>query len=77
MAFKKTGDAVTQPVEVDGDELIPRRCYVEKLTPAEKTIREAMLAVEDLPADEKLTEAATLLGQALELVGDWVDAQEV
>ncbi len=52
---------------------LPRRVYVEKLTPAELAIRTAIIAVEELPADERLTDAVVLLSRAKDKVGDYVD----
>ena len=51
----------------------PRRIQFEKLTPAERAIFDAMQAVEDLPADVRLTDAVTLLHAARESVADFVD----
>lgn len=51
----------------------PRRCYIELMTPAECAIREAILAVERLPADARLTNAVVLLDQAKNWVADYVD----
>lgn len=53
----------------------PRRSYVDKMTPAELAIYQAMVEVEKLPPDERLTQAMILLGQAREQVADYVDAQ--
>src|SRR6266851_2372430 len=52
---------------------IPRRVQLERLTPAEHAIRKAVLAVEALPADVRLTDAVILLGQARNKVADFVD----
>lgn len=57
-----------------GDEL-PRRCHVDRLTPAESAIRAAMLAVEGLGAHVLLTETVVLLDQARVKLADWVDQQ--
>jgi len=54
---------------------IPRRAYLEKQVPAERAIREAIDAVESLPADTRLTDAVVLLGQAKDKVSDYIDAQ--
>lgn len=51
----------------------PRRIRVDRMTPAELAIREAMLAVEAAGADERLTAAVMLLGRAREHVADFVD----
>lgn len=52
---------------------IPRRICIDKMTPAELAIREAVLAVEELPADVRLTDAVILLQAAREHVADFVD----
>ncbi len=52
---------------------IPRRNRVDLMTPAELAIRNAILAVEDLAADPRLTDAVCLLSEALEIVADFVD----
>lgn len=52
---------------------IPRRCFINRLTPAELAIREAMIAVEKVGADPLLTEAVVLLGKAQDKVADYVD----
>lgn len=51
----------------------PRRCYINKLVPAEKAISDAISAVEELGADTLLTDAVILLGQAKDKVSDYVD----
>lgn len=43
------------------------------MSPAEKAIREARLAVEDMGADLLLTDAVVLLSQAQDKVADFVD----
>ena len=52
---------------------ISRRNRLDALTPAETAIRNAMLAVEALPPDTRLTEAVTLLQEARTKVADYVD----
>lgn len=52
---------------------IPRRSYLPGNTPAEIAIRQAMLAVEEMPAHPLLTDAVNLLQQAREKVADFVD----
>lgn len=54
-------------------EAIPRRICVDRMTPAELAIREAVLAVEAAGADPRLTDAVVLLHQARERVADFVD----
>jgi len=51
----------------------PRRFYIDKMIPAELAIREAMLKVEELGADIRLTKAVTLLGEAGDKVADFID----
>ena len=53
---------------------IPRRARMEKWTPAERAIYDAMQAVEAMPAHELLTKAVTLLGDAMNAVADYVEA---
>lgn len=52
---------------------LPRRNYVDLMVPAEKAILEAIRAVEELPADVRLTDAVILLGHAKDKVSDFVD----
>jgi hypothetical protein len=52
---------------------IPRRARLDLSTPAELAIRAAVDAVENLPADPRLTQAVILLQQAREKVADYVD----
>lgn len=56
---------------------IPRRIRLDLMTPAEKSIYDAMQAVEKLEADIRLTEAVTLLSKAKDLVSDYVDSNPV
>lgn len=55
---------------------IPRRADINRHSPAETAIREAILAVEAMPPSPTLTEAVILLGKAKDRVADYVDAQE-
>lgn len=50
-----------------------RRNDIQKMVPAELACREAVLAIEALPADQRLTEAVVLIGEAQRLVADFVD----
>lgn len=59
-------------IYIDG---FPRRNRIDHYVPAETAIRNAVLAVEVMPADVRLTEAVILLGQAQEKVADFVDEQ--
>lgn len=52
---------------------IGRRCYLEKMTKAERAIYDAMQAVEEMPPDVRLTDAVVLLGHAKDRVADYVD----
>lgn len=52
---------------------MPRRCYLDLQTPAEKAIRDAIDEVELIGADPLLTDAVVLLGQALNKVADYTD----
>lgn len=54
-----------------------RRNDVTQNTPAELAIREAMRAVEALPADERLTAAVVFLDRAHDAVADYVDGVPV
>ncbi|HKK12238.1 MAG TPA: hypothetical protein VJ945_05375 [Flavobacteriaceae bacterium] len=53
----------------------PRRSRNDMLTPAETAIMKAVLKVELMAADERLTDAMELLDKALNKVGDYVDEQ--
>ncbi len=52
-----------------------RRNYLDLNVSSEKAIYDSILEVEKLGADEKLTEAITLLSRARDLVSDYVDSQ--
>jgi hypothetical protein len=52
---------------------IPRRCYIEKMHTAELAIRNAILEVEKLPADFRLTNAVGYLLEAQEEVSNYID----
>lgn len=52
---------------------VPRRARIDKMTPAELAIRDAILAVEEVGCGVLLTEAVVLLGQAKDKVADYVD----
>jgi hypothetical protein len=52
---------------------IPRRNRVDLASPAESAIRNAVAQVEAMSADERLTNAVTLLGEAGERVADFID----
>jgi hypothetical protein len=53
---------------------VPRRNRIDLLTPAERAIYDAVQAVEELPPDERLTNAVILLGRARDHVADYVDS---
>lgn len=52
---------------------IPRRCYIDKLTPAEKAIYDAIVEVEKVWADARLTEVSSMLSRAKDLLSDFID----
>ena len=54
---------------------MPRRNRLDLLTPAETAIVNAVQAVEAVGCDERLTKAVIKLGEARDLVADYVDAQ--
>lgn len=54
---------------------IPRRYQLDKLTPAEVVIYNAILMVDELEADVRLTDAIIKLNEAKHLVADFVDEQ--
>lgn len=64
----ETGGAAAPPPGV------PRRACEWLRTPAERTIADAMRAVEEAGCDPRLTDAVTLLDKALGRVADFVDA---
>ena len=51
----------------------PRRIRMDLWTPAERAIYDAIQAVEEAGADERLTDAVILLGRAKDRVADYVD----
>lgn len=53
---------------------IPRRNQIDLYSRAELAIRNAMLAVESMPADVLLTEAVVMLEKAKEKVADYIDS---
>jgi hypothetical protein len=57
--------------------VVPRRNRLDQMVPAERAIYDAGLAVEDMPADERLTRAVNLLTKARGLVADFVDSLPV
>ena len=52
---------------------VPRKGRVDLYEPAELAIRNAMLEVEKMPADVRLTDAVILLQQAKDKVSDFID----
>lgn len=52
---------------------IPRRAFVNKMIPAELSIRESVQSVERLAAHPLLTDAVVMLGDAQRKVADWYD----
>ena len=65
-----THDKNADPREAWG---IPRRICIDKLTAAELAIVDAVRAVEAAGADLRLTHAVIKLGEARNLVADFVD----
>lgn len=57
-------------------DVIPRRCRLDLMTPAELAIYNAVQAVEEVGADPLLTDAVVLLQQAREKVADYIDRKE-
>jgi hypothetical protein len=55
---------------------MPRRNCVDKLSPAELAIRNAILEVEKVGADVRLTDAVVLLQAAKDSVSDYIDCIE-
>jgi hypothetical protein len=53
----------------------PRKCRLDLATPPEVALRAALAAVEAMPADVRLTKASQKVVEALDLVGDYVNAQ--
>lgn len=62
----------TKPGMIVTDDL-PRRIRLDLNTPAELAIRNAMKEIEKMEASTLLTDAVVLLGQALNLVADYID----
>lgn len=56
---------------------IARRSRIDLMTPVERKIREAVLAVEALGADVRLTAAVNCLEQARSRVADFVDGVDL
>ena len=56
------------------DKVVPRRFHVDMSVPAELAIREAVDKVERMGANVLLTKAVMLLGEAKDLVSDYVDS---
>lgn len=54
---------------------VPRRACLDRMTPAERAISDAIQAVEAIGADPLLTDAVVLLGQAKSKVADYVDRE--
>lgn len=52
---------------------IPRRSRLDLMSPAERAIYDAVMAVEAMPADVRLTDAVILLQSARIRVADFVD----
>lgn len=54
---------------------IPRRNRLDQMVAAETAIRYAMLTVEEMGSDARLTEAVVLLEAAKNKVADYVDGK--
>jgi hypothetical protein len=52
---------------------IPRRAFLNRNTPAELAIRNAVQSVEEIGAHPLLTDAVLLLQQAFNKVADYID----
>ncbi len=52
-----------------------RQARVDLATPIEQKLRKALRAIEEGPVDARMTKASTLVSDALEQVGDYVDEQ--
>ena len=52
---------------------IPRRAYLDKLTPIEKAIKDLVVVVEGLGAHPHLTMTVIKLGEAANHLADFVD----
>jgi len=55
----------------------PRRCHLEQNTAAELAIRAAIVAVEEVGADPRLTNIVIELSTALDHLHEWVDEHYV
>lgn len=55
----------------------PRRCNVDKLTPTELKIREAITAVEAVWASVELTKISTMLSDANNLLADYLESNNL
>jgi hypothetical protein len=80
--LKEEGEAMIEQQRVeflhsagiaDISNTIARRAQMQLWSPAEHAIYKAMLEVEKMDADTRLTEAVTLLGKAKDLVADFID----
>lgn len=52
-----------------------RQARIDLSTPIEQKLREALRAIEEGPSDVRMTKASTLVCQALEQVGEYIDEQ--
>lgn len=60
---------------MENTENTTRRVHLDRCTPAELAIYNAMVEVEKLEADLRLTAAIIKLQEAKDLVGDFVDGK--
>ena len=58
---------------IGGETILPRRIQLDKCTPAELAIQNAVWEVEKMGADVRLTNAVILLSEARDQVADFVD----
>jgi hypothetical protein len=52
---------------------VSRRARIDKMVPVELAIRNAIMMIEEIGADVRLTRAQVLISEAQQLVSDFVD----
>jgi hypothetical protein len=55
--------------------MTPRRNRLDLQTPIESLLNEAINKIEELPPDERLTHAQTLISNAKDSLSDYIDEQ--
>jgi len=60
--------------EGSGQFEFPRRNCIDQMIPAELAIRSSVQAIEDLPADERLTEIQIRLTELQDRLADWAES---